>query len=517
MSLILTWMLHGTVLAAIATLPIAAVSRRTTAATRYSLWWAVLAAVLAIPAAHALTTPAAPAAIAVANPAIASLHAATPSLVAPDSRPLLVLPEGASVAAPWLATLLLCVVGWRLIALAHAASRLRRVRARCAPLPGDVEAQLPMWRAVRGRGRAPQLRLTLDLSTPAVLGPLDRDEAPIIALPLWTIETLDAESLDLIVLHELAHVERRDDRDLLVQAAIEAVFGWHPAIWWAGRRLDAERERACDDMVVARTNRASQYARCLVGVAAQAGSGPALLAAPGAGRAGRRLAQRVERLLADRPVAPRLRSRSLRAAWSVVTAALLVSAVTVSAAGAPRIHVAETTWDRIAASSMLLIDAPADAGSLLVRPSAVQAPPASSAVRVEAGQSPRAVSRVTRPDSAAPSMPIAPPVDAPEAVVAAPVSAVGPPAPDHSELAGGLLSATPVAHSFMLTAPSPAVSPAPPPAAEASPWRRTADAGESIGKGAAQTGESIGKGASRAGVKTAGFFSRMGKAVARSF
>ena len=79
-------------------------------------------------------------------------------------------------------------------------------------------------------------------------------------------------ALDLIVLHEYAHVARYDDRDRLVQASIEAVFAWHPVVWWIARRLDDERERACDDWVVDRTGRPVEYARCLVAVARAGGS-----------------------------------------------------------------------------------------------------------------------------------------------------------------------------------------------------------------------------------------------------
>ena len=61
-----------------------------------------------------------------------------------------------------------------------------------------------------------------------------------------------------------------------------------------------------------------------------------------------------------------------------------------------------------------------------------------------------------------------------------------------------LATVLPMPESFQ---PSP-----PPPRRPVSPWARTADAGESIGRGAAS-----------AGVKTAGFFSRMGRAIASSF
>jgi hypothetical protein len=376
---------------------------------------------------------------------------------------------------------------------------------------------LPLGRAARSRGRRPELRVTLDLPTPAVLGPaLDGVGPPIIALPLWTLETLDAETLDLIVLHELAHVERGDDRDLLVQAAIEAVFGWHPAVWWTARRLDAERERACDDEVVARTQRALAYARGLVGVAEHARGGASLRTAPGIGRSGRRLRARVERLLsapADEAVSGVRRLSRAGGAAAVLTAAAAWLAL-----GAPRVHVLEANQDRMPTSSMMDL-APAPAATPPVRERAVSSPLPSAGgaavVRERRAPAPPAATS-SAPDTPAQPTPVAPVAGSlPASDASEPIPSTRHVTSEESSSAGGLLPATPVTHPIMLTAVAPASPIATPPTA--GPWKRTADAGESIGKGAAQAGESIGKGATRAGVKTAGFFTRMGKAVASSF
>ena len=130
----------------------------------------------------------------------------------------------------------------RLLQLQRALTALRRVRARCRPLPSGSKSSCagvvrrpiarPACPAPRvGRDRCPPSSAPAIPSSRAGLGP----------------ERPRAGTLDLLVLHEHAHVERGDDRDLLVQASIAAVFAWHPAVWWIGRRLDEERERACDD------------------------------------------------------------------------------------------------------------------------------------------------------------------------------------------------------------------------------------------------------------------------------
>jgi beta-lactamase regulating signal transducer with metallopeptidase domain len=513
-SALLTWVAHGSVLVALASLAMCG-RRGPNAATRSLCWWAVMAALLALPVAHALASPfGAPA---VPAEALGALDSA-PSAAMPLA---LILPHQFAVAAPWLAASVGVLMLWRLFALAQAASRLRRVRASCLPLPDGLEAQLPLWCAARDGRRQVRLLATIDLQTPSVLGmPPGERGLPIIALPLWTIESLDAESLDLIVLHELAHIERGDDRDLLIQAAITAVFCWHPAVWWVGRWLDEERERACDDEVVRRTHRAAQYARCLVGVAAHVGPGPTLLAAPGVGRAGRRLARRVERLLSTEGSRSGPRARTLRLTWVSTVLTGLASAVVVSAAGAPRVHLPEPNWGSMRTSSMTSL-----ASAVAPRLSAASvrgdefpaaeprtAAPAASSRRTPQGAPaapPRTEVRFADTDVAPEPAPMA------QALVPAASSPAPTDRPDGPSIPDGVF---PVASVVDLALSAPAL-PAPqlPVAPSPSPWKRTGDAGHSIGKGAAQAGESIGKASAQAGVKTAGFFSRMGRAVASSF
>jgi hypothetical protein len=427
-----------------------------------------------------------------------------------------------AAAMPWLVAVAAAFALWRLIALGRAAAALQRLRRRCVPLPVGLEARLTGWMATRDRGRRAQLLLSPDLASPAVLGSAAGHGEPIIALPRWAIDALDVDSLDLIVLHERAHVARGDDRDLLVQSAIEAVFCWHPAVRWVGRRLDAERERACDDDVVRLTGRATHYARCLVGVAARAAGTMPLRVAPGVGRPGRHLTARVERLLAGPPAA----SGTLRVSWLGGGALALAATVAISAALWPRLHVGGPKWGRIPTSSMtslptralpaklsvaLRVDPPAprprerdgvptprvrDQDIRFGPRASIGTPPVVAAS--DAAPVPALVADTAR--SPALSQPASPPPTLPVEVDDASTSDTLGAVP----LASGPLPATTIAHPFMATAgmrKDLSTSPEQP-----NPWKRTADAGESIGRGAAH-----------AGVKTAGFFSRMGRAIASSF
>jgi uncharacterized protein (TIGR03435 family) len=56
--------------------------------------------------------------------------------------------------------------------------------------------------------------------------------------------------LAAIVAHELCHVRRRDNLTSALHMCVEAVFWFHPLLWWLGGRLLAERERACDEQVL---------------------------------------------------------------------------------------------------------------------------------------------------------------------------------------------------------------------------------------------------------------------------
>lgn len=171
---------------------------------------------------------------------------------------------------------------------------LRRAKRRCRALPAHLEARLAHWTGVRGHGRRAGLVVCRGVAAAAVLG----GRHPRIAVAPWLVRRCPPEDIDRIVIHEWAHVQRRDDLADAVRTAILATAGWHPAVWWLDRRLRLEREIACDETAVAVTGSAKRYASCLADLAAQGAARQALLM-PGA-LSSAPVAVRIRRLVSPR-------------------------------------------------------------------------------------------------------------------------------------------------------------------------------------------------------------------------
>ena len=101
------------------------------------------------------------------------------------------------------------------------------------------------------------------VSTAAVLG----CGRPVIAVSPTLLDRLSDDELDRAVIHEWAHVQRRDDLLNVLHVVARVVAGWHPAVWWLERQLRIEREVACDEIAVRVTGSPKRYAACLTAMA----------------------------------------------------------------------------------------------------------------------------------------------------------------------------------------------------------------------------------------------------------
>jgi bla regulator protein blaR1 len=87
---------------------------------------------------------------------------------------------------------------------------------------------------------------------------------PVLLWPATISEHLQDSHLRAILAHEVSHVRRRDNLAAAMHMAVEAIFWFHPMVWWLGARLVEERELACDEEVLQLGNPPSIYAESIL-------------------------------------------------------------------------------------------------------------------------------------------------------------------------------------------------------------------------------------------------------------
>ena len=141
--------------------------------------------------------------------------------------------------------------GWVIV------ERLRRrstraVSAALASRVARMARQLRVSRPVRALESA-------IVDVPTVVGWL----RPVILLPASALAGLSPAQLEAVIAHELAHVRRHDYLVNLLQAVVETLLFYHPAVWWLSHRIRIERENCCDDLAVELCGDRVDYARAL--------------------------------------------------------------------------------------------------------------------------------------------------------------------------------------------------------------------------------------------------------------
>jgi uncharacterized protein (TIGR03435 family) len=159
------------------------------------------------------------------------------------------------VIAVWMAGVTLLMVRWAVRWI-----QLRRVVRTATPAGSGRELDI-FRRVQRTDPRFAHVALAL---TERPIGPgVAGSVWPVVLWPRGISERLTDEEMTSVFAHELCHVRRRDNVISALVRVAETLFWFHPAVWLLGRRLQDEREQACDEGVVAATS-PHVYAEALV-------------------------------------------------------------------------------------------------------------------------------------------------------------------------------------------------------------------------------------------------------------
>jgi uncharacterized protein (TIGR03435 family) len=226
------------------------------------------------------------------------------------ARVVPVLPLGCGIV--WLAgfvtVLILWCVRWR---------RVAKAIREAAPIHAGRELEvLRRTELAAGSGTRIEMRESDSAMEPGVFGIL----RPVLAWPARISERLDDAQLEAVLTHEVCHLRRRDNLTAALHMFVEAVFWFHPMVWWISARLVEERERACDEKVLELCTEPQVYAESILKVCAFCVQSPLECVA---GVTGADLKKRVVEILKGRV--------ALKLTWGkrllLVATALLVAAV----------------------------------------------------------------------------------------------------------------------------------------------------------------------------------------------
>lgn len=104
---------------------------------------------------------------------------------------------------------------------------------------------------------------------------------PVILVPLGLLAQLPPQQMEAILLHELAHIRRKDYIINILQSFAEILFFFNPAVLWITSLIREERENCCDDIAIGATRSKKEFIHALVSFQEYAPSAGVALAFPG--------------------------------------------------------------------------------------------------------------------------------------------------------------------------------------------------------------------------------------------
>ncbi len=154
--------------------------------------------------------------------------------------------------------------GFGLYRIGSSVITMTRRKRRAVPVAVPrIRALFDECLAELGLKRGVALRVSDEFEGPALIA-VGR---PVIVIPSWCILELSNSELKQVLLHELTHYARRDHLTVVLVEFTRIFFFFHPAVWYAARRVGIEAERACDVAVVRVSKHPERYASILLKVA----------------------------------------------------------------------------------------------------------------------------------------------------------------------------------------------------------------------------------------------------------
>lgn len=300
---------QSTVCAAIAGL-LTLLQRHHSARIRYGLWFA--ASVKFLVPFSLLVTLGRTLAAAHGVPELLNSSPLTPALVTRSLTIPFAEPVRTSIerTIPWQALIIMIWAFGALVAVTSWAARYRRMRLL-------VKSSEPL-----SMGIPIPVRSSPGVMEPVLIGIVH----PVLLLPEGLIEHFSPGEIQSILAHELCHLRRRDNLTYAFHLISCAAFWFYPLLWWLGARLIVERERACDEAVLASGHEAEIYGGCILKVCRCYHIAPVV---GSSGVSGRNLRDRIRRIMTwRRAAALSLAQKALLTitAVTVVSAPLLLGA-----------------------------------------------------------------------------------------------------------------------------------------------------------------------------------------------
>jgi beta-lactamase regulating signal transducer with metallopeptidase domain len=305
---------------------------RINAATRCAAWWAVLAAILILPLTPQRGKVFSPPPPPVTQDVLVDVTPAPQPVVATPMETT-ASPEPSHIAGPLQITagagLLTALAIWvafsllRLAQILRSYRYLRGIKRRSQAVSAEWRVNFDYWVLACGIDRPVRLLVSDEIVSPMAVG----FRKPAVVVPGTLLSEFTVAEMDHVILHELAHIARRDDWTNLFARMISALLPIHPVAVWVVKRIEQDREIACDDWVVAVTGEARPYAASLTRLFELCSARRRQLLATGMADRASHLGERIEALLrSGRDFAPRVSLIGLALGAAILLGLVMVSA-----------------------------------------------------------------------------------------------------------------------------------------------------------------------------------------------